>query len=114
MANGLKRSPGLPIYLDHPGCEGSGYVLEPHDDRKCNCGKFYVKVDCPAPDCLDGTWLCSECISAGRTVRVLQQGPDYFIPMGAVRMDGDEPLCAFHYNLLEEEPAPAVMVGRAR
>ena len=105
-----KHSPGLPNYLPCPTCYGTGYVSGEVHSAHCECGGRggncpggRVETDnCPNCLCFDGDVICTVCSYLGILPRVENCGPDYIVPVLATVMDGEEAVCAHHFNFCEK------------
>lgn len=100
------RLPGLPVYLQHEGCDGTGLIWRCESGCTSDGAPGYLAnrvgrccqtVNCPEPRCFDGDLVCFYCHGEGRQPRVENPGPDYVVPILATRMDGDEAVCEEHF-----------------
>lgn len=99
-----KRSPGLPVYLECPTCEGDGEVI--YCPEGCvggfpasqgGSGRCCQTEPCPEPRCFDGDLVCDVCYTQGLQPRVQKYGPDYIVAVLATRLDGEEAVCEVHF-----------------
>jgi hypothetical protein len=101
------RSAGLPIYLPCSICNGTGRVRSVVHSHRCEChgrggncpGGRTVEEDCSSPRCFDGDLICYWCDDEGKRPRVENPGPDYVVPILAIRTDIDGyAVCEKHFQ----------------
>jgi hypothetical protein len=99
------RSPGLPMYVKCPKCEGTGLVWRCDSGCTSNgkpgvlaerVGRCCQTADCPESRCFDGDRICARCFDERILPLVKAWGPDYIVTALATRFVDDEAVCEKH------------------